>query len=108
MINTSVLMVQTIVDQLRPLFSSIRSLDDEIEEIFRKHPGFEIFNSFPGAGPALAPRLQTAMGSNRDRFESPEEVQKYSGIAPVTERSGKTKWVHSALCLLYVHPAKLP
>ena len=94
MINTSVLMVQTIVDQLCPLFSSIRSLDAEIEKIFRKHPDFEIFKSFPGAGPALAPRLQTAMGSNRDRFESPEEVQKYSGIAPVTERSGKTKWVH--------------
>jgi transposase len=93
-INTSVLMVQTIVDQLRPLFSSIRSIDGEIEKIFRKHPDFEIFKSFPGAGPALAPRLQTAMGSNRDRFESSEEVQKYSGIAPVTERSGKTKWVH--------------
>jgi transposase len=93
-INTSVLMVQTIVDQLRPLFASIRSIDSEIEKIFRKHPDFEIFTSFPGAGPALAPRLQTAMGSNRDRFESPDEVQKYSGIAPVTERSGKTKWVH--------------
>ena len=93
-INTSVLMVQTIVDQLRPLFSSIRGIDAEIEKIFRKHPDFEIFKSFPGAGPALAPRLQTAMGSNRDRFESSDEVQKYSGIAPVTERSGKTKWVH--------------
>ena len=92
-INTSVLMVQTIVDQLRPLLS-VGGIDAEIEKIFRKHPDFEIFKSFPGAGPALAPRLQTAMGSNRDRFESSDEVQKYSGIAPVTERSGKTKWVH--------------
>jgi transposase len=93
-INTSVLMVQTIVDQLRPLFPSIRSLDAEIEKIFKKHPDFEIFASFPGAGDAIAPRLQAALGSNRDRFDSAEEVQKYSGIAPVMERSGKTKWVH--------------
>lgn len=93
-INTSVLMVHTIVDQLRPLFSSISDLDREIEKIFRQHPDFEIFNSFPGAGAALAPRLQTAMGSDRDRFDSAEEVQKYSGIAPVMERSGKREWVH--------------
>lgn len=93
-IDTSVLMVQTIVDQLRPLFPSIRSLDAEIEKIFKKHPDFEIFASFPGAGNAMAPRLQAALGSNRDRFDSAEEVQKYSGIAPVMERSGKTKWVH--------------
>jgi hypothetical protein len=32
--------------------------------------------------------------SQRDRYVSAEEVQKYSGIAPVTERSGKKKWVH--------------
>jgi transposase len=93
-INTSVLMVQSLVDQLRPLFPSIRSLDAEIEKIFKKHPDFEIFASFPGAGDAMAPRLQAALGSNRDRFDSAEEVQKYSGIAPVMERSGKMKWVH--------------
>jgi hypothetical protein len=29
-----------------------------------------------------------------DRFESAEEIQRLSGIAPVTERSGKTCWVH--------------
>jgi len=27
-------------------------------------------------------------------YASAEEVQKYSGIAPVTERSGKKQWVH--------------
>ena len=50
--------------------------------------------SLPGAGAALAPRLLAALGSQRDRYASAEEVQKYSGIAPVTERSGKKKWVH--------------
>ena len=58
------------------------------------HPDAHIFSSLPGAGPILAPRLLAAMGSDRSRFNSSEEVAKYSGIAPVTERSGKAKWVH--------------
>ena len=58
------------------------------------HPDFFIFQSLPGAGAALAPPLLAALGSQRDRYASAEEVQKYSGIAPVTERSGEKKWVH--------------
>jgi transposase IS116/IS110/IS902 family protein len=42
----------------------------------------------------LAPRWWAAFGSQRERYGSAGEVQSYSGIAPVTERSGKKKWVH--------------
>ena len=42
----------------------------------------------------LAPRLLAAFGSQRDRYGSADEVQTYTGIAPVTEKSGKRKWVH--------------
>ena len=31
---------------------------------------------------------------DRDRFQNAAEVKQYSGIAPVTERSGKKSWVH--------------
>jgi len=48
----------------------------------------------PGTGPCLAPRLLVAFGENRDRFNSAAEIQKYAGVAPVTERSGKKCWVH--------------
>jgi Transposase IS116/IS110/IS902 family len=50
--------------------------------------------SLPGSQYKKAPRLVAALGSQRDRYASATEVQKYSGIAPVTERSGKKKWVH--------------
>jgi transposase len=93
-LESSVLMMQTIVPQLRMLIEAIARFDERIEDVYRKQPDSEIFSSFPGAGPVLAPRLQAAMGSNRDRFDSSQEVAEYSGIAPVTERSGKTKWVH--------------
>jgi transposase len=35
-----------------------------------------------------------AFGEQRERFADAADVQKYSGIAPVTERSGKKNWVH--------------
>jgi hypothetical protein len=42
----------------------------------------------------LAPRLLAVFGSQRERYENAAEVQTFSGIAPVTERSGKSSWVH--------------
>jgi len=42
----------------------------------------------------LAPRLLAPFGSQRERYANAEEVRTYSGIAPVTKRSKKRKWVH--------------
>ena len=92
--ETSVCVVRAIVRSLYPLIRSIADLDKEIEKRFNQHPDMEIFDSFPGAGPVLAPRLLAAMGSDRNRFECADEIQKHSGIAPVTERSGKHEWIH--------------
>lgn len=96
-IESSVLMLRALVPQLRVLIEAIARFDESIEEIYRQQPDSEIFDSFPGAGAALGPRLQAAMGADRQRFEDAEEVAEYSGIAPVTERSGKTKLVHRRL-----------
>jgi transposase len=41
--------------------------------------------------------LLAAFGADRDRFQTALEVQEFSGIAPVTERSGKAIWVHRRL-----------
>jgi hypothetical protein len=42
----------------------------------------------------MAPRLLAAFGSERERYQNAAEVQTLSGIAPVTESSGKSSWVH--------------
>lgn len=52
------------------------------------------FRPCPAAGPALAPRLLVAFGERRERFPNAAALQKYAGVAPVTERSGNTSWVH--------------
>jgi transposase len=93
-IGTSVSVVQTIIRVLRPTMENIDRLDKEIHTRFETHPDVAIFDSFPGAGAVLAPRLLAAMGSDRSRFGSASEVQQYSGIAPVTDRSGKHMWIH--------------
>ncbi len=86
--------VQVIARLIRTLVQGIAELDRKIEKETAVHPDFFIFESLPGAGPAMAPRLLAAFGSQRARYRSAQEVQAYSGIAPVMERSGKKKWVH--------------
>jgi transposase len=93
-VMASVMMVQTLVTQIRPLRLAIEKYDHEIERVFRQHPDRVVFESFPGAGKVLAPRLLAAFGADRDRFQTALEVQEFSGIAPVTERSGKAIWIH--------------
>ncbi len=82
------------VDLLRATLAAIRRFDEEIAELAPKHPDYALFDALPGAGPSLAPRLLVAFGEQRERFKSAAELQRYSGVAPVTERSGKKHWVH--------------
>ena len=93
-VQSSALMVQALVSQLRPLLNSIAEFDRQIATIFRQHPDRPIFESFPGAGAALAPRLTAAFGTDRDRFQAARDMQELAGIAPVTEKSGKKSFVH--------------
>jgi transposase len=88
------LLVEALVDQLRVSLKAIARFDAEIETVTHRLPDYALFRALPGAGPALAPRLLAAFGERRDRFPDAAALQKYSGIAPVTERSGKKHWVH--------------
>jgi transposase len=96
-VMANVMMVQALVTQIRPIRLAIEKYDHEIERVFQQHPDRVVFESFPGAGKVLAPRLLAAFGADRDRFQTALEVQEFSGIAPVTERSGKAIWVHRRL-----------
>jgi transposase len=76
------------------LRASIAELDREIQQVLESHPEAPLFASFPGAGAALTPRLVVAFGSQRERYTHAEEVASFSGIAPVTVRSGQQQWIH--------------
>jgi transposase len=86
--------VLALVEQLRTVLTAIDRFDREIATVAGTLPDYTLFQGLPGAGPQLAPRLLVAFGEQRERFHGADELQKYSGIAPVTERSGKKSWVH--------------
>lgn len=88
------LMVQSLAAQLLSLIEPIANYDRQLAQLMDEHADAGIFRSFPGAGPAMAPRLLAAFGTDRSRLQSADQVQSYSGIAPVLVRSGKTHQVH--------------
>jgi transposase len=88
------LLVQALVNQLRVTLEAIETFDNAIAQRAQSHPDFPLFQALPGAGPVFASRLLVAFGEQRERYATAAELQKYAGIAPVTERSGKKAWVH--------------
>lgn len=89
------LAIQSLAAQLAVLHQTITQYDRQIAAVFASHPDAPIFQSLPGAGAALAPRLLAALGTDRSRYPTALAVNCASGIAPVTEKSGKTQyWVH--------------
>ena len=93
-IEPSVLKVQMLARQIEALRPSIDRYEKEIARRFAGQDDAHLFDSLPGAGEHLAPRLLVAFGTDRDRFDRATEIQQLTGIAPVTERSGKRTWVH--------------
>jgi transposase len=79
---------------LEVLRRNISELEQVIAELFAQHEDAFLYTSLPGAGAALEPRLLVAMGTDRDRYQTVEQLQSYSGIAPVTQSSGKSEVVH--------------
>src|SRR5712691_3330144 len=88
------LLVHALVAQLRVPLPAIADFDTAMAPRAQAHPDFPLCDTLPGAGAVFAPRLLVAFGAQRERFTSAEDLQKYAGIAPVTERSGKKSWVH--------------
>ncbi|MGB5625789.1 MAG: transposase, partial [Woeseiaceae bacterium] len=83
-----------LVAQLEVTLECIKQYDAEIASLAPQHPDYELFDPLPGAGPVFTPRLMVAFGEQRERFSNAAEVQKYGGVAPVTQRSGQSTWIH--------------
>jgi transposase len=93
-VTASTITAKVIAKQIRLINAAIEQYDKEIKALYHKHPDAFIFKSLPGSGKSMGPRLLTAFGTDRERFDESIDIQTYSGIAPVTERSGKHEWVH--------------
>lgn len=94
LVETGALKVRALVTQLQDLVNTIADYDRRIDQAFGEHPDGALFAGFTGAGASLAPRLVAAFGTDRSRFTDARQVQQFSGIAPVTRRSGRSCVVH--------------
>jgi transposase len=88
------LLVTALCKQILILIENIRIYDKQTSKLFHTMPDAKLFESLPGTGPCLAPRLLAALGEDRSRFNNAQEIQNYAGLSPVTERSGQKNWVH--------------
>jgi transposase len=93
-IQSSVVQVHWVCKIISTLCQAIADLDERIQPVAQTHPDYAVFDSLPGAGDVMVPRLIAAFGTKRERFSCASQVQSFSGIAPVRECSGRSEWIH--------------
>ncbi len=73
-IAPNVLRVQSLVEQLRTTLGAIARFNQAVESKASGHEDYDLFASFPGARPVLAPRVLAALGEQRARFETATDL----------------------------------
>lgn len=86
--------LQLLLDLLKTFNQHLAQFDAKIAAVFASYETKLIFAELPGAGKVLAPRLAAAFGTDRSRYPDAPSFQKFSGLAPVREKSGGQLWTH--------------
>lgn len=93
-LHTSSLHLKLLVEQINSFNKHIAACEKEIATAFDNHEEAPLFAELPGAGPALAPRLLVGFGTDRSLFADASSLQKFVGVAPVQEKSGRQLYTH--------------
>lgn len=75
--------------QLRALQNQLDLYRARIQTLFDSHPDSHLFGSLPGAGPKLAPRLLSEIGSDRTLHSDAQSLQIMAGTAPISYQTGQ-------------------
>jgi transposase len=86
------LQLEHLLDQLEVFQKHVAIFDDQVRKTFASHLNVALFRDLPGAGPQLGPRLCAAFGTITSLYPDPASLQKYTGLAPVLEKSGNQIW----------------
>jgi transposase len=92
-LRASAAMAQALASQMKATLAAVHEFDRQIGELCAAHEDYALFESLPGAGAVYASRLTAALGSDRKRWQSADELACLVGVAPVRERSGQSCWV---------------
>jgi transposase len=84
---------RALVAVITELVRQTQVLQQEVEAGFGRHPDAEIYLSQPGLGPILGARVLAEFGDDPQRYTDARARKNYSGMAPITRASGKTRTV---------------
>jgi len=90
----------SLVKQLLVVIEDLASYDKHIRTLFLTHPDQPIWQSLPGAGKRLAPRLLAEWGEDRARYADASSVQALAGTAPGPFQSGNYAKAHKRFACL--------
>lgn len=93
-VEVALLQLKLLLELIATYNKHIACFETQIATIFAAHENNALFAELPGAGKVLAPRLAVAFGTDRLRYPDAASFQKYSGVAPVREKSGGQLWTH--------------
>jgi transposase len=85
--------VRSLIAVITVLNEQVKTLEEEVEAVFGRHPDAEIYLSQPGLGPVLGARVLGEFGDDPDRYDSGKARKNYAGTSPITRASGKKKTV---------------
>jgi transposase len=88
------LLAKSLASLIKASTIAIREFDKQIAKLFHESEDSKIFESLPGVGICLGPRLLVVFGEDRSRFNNACDLQAYTGVAPVTVSSGQKTWIH--------------
>jgi hypothetical protein len=84
---------QALLAVISELARQTQVLAGEVEAGFGRHPDVEIYRSQPGLGQILGARVLAEFGDDPARYTDARARKNYSGMAPVTRTSGKSRAV---------------
>jgi hypothetical protein len=97
---------ELLLEQIRAevrLLAAVRTelerVSEDLAALYARLPQAAIYDSLPGIGAKLGPRLAAWFGSAPARhFPSKWQALAYAGQTPLTEQSGKSRFVHKRVC----------
>jgi len=75
------LLAKSLASLVKTAIIAIREFDKQIAELFHEQEDSKIFESLPGTGICLGPRLLVAFGEDRSRFHNASATQAYMGVS---------------------------
>ena len=85
--------VRALIAVITTLNKQVKTLQEQVEADFGRHPDAEIYLSQPGLGPILGARVLGEFGDDPGRYASGKARKNYAATSPITRASGKKKVV---------------